>query len=110
MSGVQDPLIDQLIDSQKTEMNLDKRNEILKKIDRRLNEIIPYVFLWQSDNHRLLYWNRFGTPEFVLDKYNREDVIITYWWVDAEKDNLLNDAKKKNITLQKLPEKIVYSE
>lgn len=110
MSGVQDPLIDQLIDSQKTEMNLDKRNEILKKIDRRLNEIIPYVFLWQSDNHRLLYWNRFGTPEFVLDKYNREDVIITYWWVDPEKDNLLKDANKNNITLPKVPEKVVYTE
>jgi len=110
LSGVKDPVIDQLIEEQKTEMSLDNRNEILKKIDNRLNEIIPYVLLWQSDNHRLLYWNRFGTPEFVLDKYNREDEIITYWWVEPDKDKVLMDAMKNNTTLPKPPDKVEFKD
>jgi microcin C transport system substrate-binding protein len=91
--GVKDKEIDALIEAQKTEMDLGKRNAILKKIDRRLTALVPYVLLWQSDNSRLLYWNRFGMPKHVLDKFNREDAIIPYWFVDAEKDRMIREKK-----------------
>jgi len=110
ISGVADPVIDSLIKEQKTEMSLDKRNEILKKIDKRLNEIIPYVFLWQADHHKILYWKRFGTPQYVFDKFNREDVITTYWWLYQEKDKALKEAMKNNNSLPLEPDKVVYSE
>ena len=71
----------------------------LKTIDKKQNEIIPYVFLWQADHHRILYWNRFGTPKYILDKFDREDVITTYWWIDPEKDRLLRNAMQNNKTL-----------
>lgn len=91
--GVKDAEVDALIEEQKTEMDLGKRNEILKKIDDRLAEIAPYVMLWQSDHTRLLYWNRFGTPKHVLDKFNREDAAIAYWFVDAEKDRMIREKE-----------------
>ncbi len=97
--GVKDKLIDSLIIAQKTEMDLDKRNAILKRIDGRLNAIIPYVLLWQADHHRILYWNRFGTPTQIFDKFDREDCIPTYWWVDAVKDQALQAAMKSDATL-----------
>lgn len=109
-SGIQDRIIDNLIEEQKTEMNLDKRNEILKKIDKRLNEIIPYVLGWQSDNHRLLYWNRFGTPRYVFDKFNRHDFIPVYWWLDTEKDKSLKEAMNNDTALSLEPETVVYIE
>jgi microcin C transport system substrate-binding protein len=84
--GVKDKEIDALIAAQKAEMDLGKRNDLLKKLDQRLTTIVPYILLWQSDKARLLYWNRFGMPKYVLDKYNREDAIIPYWFVDAKKD------------------------
>jgi microcin C transport system substrate-binding protein len=97
--GVKDPLIDSLIIAQKTEMDLDKRNAILSRIDGRLNQIIPYVLLWQADHHRILYWNRFGTPTYVFDKFGREDCIPTYWWVDPDKDKAMQEAIKSGATL-----------
>jgi microcin C transport system substrate-binding protein len=109
-SGVKDSEIDSSIKEQKTEMNLDKRNEILKKIDKRLTEIIPYVLMWQADHTRLLYWNRFGTPQYVLDKFDREDSITTYWWLDQEKDKALKEAMKNNTSLPFEPEKVIYTE
>jgi len=84
--GLKDAEIDALIEQQKTEMSLAKRNEILKKIDKRLTALVPYVLLWQSEKSRLLYWNRFGTPRYVLDKFNREDAVIPYWYVDSAKN------------------------
>lgn len=91
--GVKDKEIDDLIAAQKTEPDLGKRNEILKRLDTRLVAIAPYILLWQADNTRLLYWNRFGTPKYVLDKFDREDAIIPYWYVDPAKD-----AKVRNKT------------
>jgi microcin C transport system substrate-binding protein len=109
-SGVKDPDIDRFIEQQKTEMNLNKRNEILKNIDKRLNEIIPYVFLWQADHHRILYWNRFGTPKYIFDKFNREDVIPIYWWYDPKKEKALNEAMKNDRPLPTETMRIVYTE
>lgn len=99
LSGLQDAVVDSLIELQKTEFNLEKRNAILKALDNRLTELVPYALMWQCDHHRLLYWNRFGTPEKVLDKYNREDVVPTYWYYDAKKAARLEEAMKNGSSL-----------
>lgn len=110
ISGVKDPAIDTLIAEQRLEMDLGKRNEIVRKIDRRLTEIMPYVLLWQSDRSRLLYWNRFGTPKNVLNKYDREDAAPAYWWFDAEKSARLGEAMKADRALPPEPNEIHYQE
>ena len=94
LAGVQDKVVDSLINLQKTEFDLAKRNEILKALDNRLAEIVPYVLMWQCDHHRILYWNRYGTPEKVFDRFNREDAIPIYWWLDPTKSAALDKAMK----------------
>ena len=99
LAGVQDKVVDSLIDLQKTEFDLAKRNEILKALDNRLAEIVPYVLMWQCDHHRILYWNRYGMPEKVLDHFNREDAIPVYWWLDPAKSAALDKAMKAGESL-----------
>ena len=99
LAGVQDKVVDSLINLQKTEFDLAKRNEILKALDNRLAEIVPYVLMWQCDHHRILYWNRYGMPEKVLDHFNREDAIPVYWWLDPEKSKKLDAAMKSGESL-----------
>ena len=89
---------------------MDKRIEILKQIDNRLAEIIPYIFLWQSDHERILYWNKYQTPEYVFDKFGQEDSIITYWWEDQNMVNTLNQAMETGESLVTKPFKVVYQE
>jgi len=89
---------------------MDKRIEILKQIDARLAEMIPYLFLWQSDHERILYWNKYQTPESVYDKFGQEDSIITYWWEDPERKESLDQAMENNQALEKQPFKVVYQE
>jgi len=101
--GVKDPEIDRLIDMQKTEQSLARRNEILKDLDTRLTELLPSVLLWQSDRHRLLYWNKFGTPECVLGKFGDPSDAVVYWWVDPEKEKALEEARRSNSDLPKPP-------
>jgi microcin C transport system substrate-binding protein len=106
--GVQDKAVDSLIELQKSEMDLAKRNAILAQLDTRLTEIVPYVLLWQSDNHRLLYWNRFGTPRHVLDKFNREEVIPVYWFADPAKEKALKEARSSGAALPAEPVDVHY--
>jgi microcin C transport system substrate-binding protein len=110
ITGLRDPEIDALIEAQKTEMDAGKRKEILRKIDNRLVQIVPYILMWQADRHRLLYWNRFGTPRTVLDKFNREDCVGTYWWYDPERARALGEAMRAGTPLPRLPEEVRYSE
>ena len=99
LAGVQDKVVESLINLQKTEFDLAKRNEILKALDNRLAEIVPYVLMWQCDHHRILYWNRYGTPEKVFDRFNREDAIPVYWWLDPTKSATLDKAMKAGESL-----------
>ena len=99
LAGVQDKVVDSLINLQKTEFDLAKRNEILKALDNRLAEIVPYVLMWQCDHHRILYWNRYGTPDKVFDRFNREDAIPVYWWLDPTKSEALDKAMKAGESL-----------
>lgn len=110
LTGFEDDMVDSLIEFQKTEMNLSKRNDILRQIDKRINELSPYVLMWQSDRTRLLYWNKFGTPKNILDKYNREDAAVVYWWYDQAKAKKLLEAKANDTALPKSDYKIVYED
>jgi len=109
--GVKDPDVDQLIEAQKTEMDLDKRNEIDKQIDARLMAISPYVLMWQAPSARLLYWNRFGTPKYVLSRYSEggaENDSLVYWWYDPAKAAALDNAMKNDATLPAVPGEVHY--
>jgi microcin C transport system substrate-binding protein len=109
-TGLKDKTVDSLIEIQKMEMDINKRNDILRSIDRRLCEIVPYVQLWQADHNRILYWNRFSAPANVYDKFDRENCIVTYWWYDAAKDAALQKAMKANTPLPKEPFEVHYRE
>ena len=109
-TGLKDKVVDSLIEVQKTEMDMDKRNDILRSIDKRLCTIVPYVLLWQADHNRILYWDRFGTPRYVYDKFDRENCIVTYWWYDATKDAALQKAMKANVSPPKEPFEVHYRE
>lgn len=110
ITGVKDRVIDSLIELQKTEMDLAKRNVIIAKLDTRLAEIVPYVLMWMSDNERMLYWNRFGTAKHVLDKFEDEVFIPLYWWVDPAKDKALQEAMAKNAALPAVEGDVHYQE
>ena len=111
--GVRDPDIDKLIDAQKTEMDLDKRNAIDKQIDARLVALNPYVLMWQSASERLLYWNRYGTPKYILSRFSDNGYEwdpLEYWWFDAAKSAALDDAMKRNVALPPVPAEVHYGQ
>ncbi len=107
-TGFKNAEIDALIEAQKTNFNLEERNEICCKIDKILMDEVPYVLLWNINTTRLFYWNKFGTPKTVLSKFGDERSLISYWWFDKESSEELNTAMKNNETLPAKPELIDF--
>jgi microcin C transport system substrate-binding protein len=108
--GVKDTEVDSLIEQQKTEFDAGRRKEILKKLDARLVALCPYVLLWNSNDVRLLYWNRFGTPKSVLSKFQDESDALIYWWFDPDKSRALDDARQNGMALPALHADVHYPE
>ena len=69
-----------------------ERTEAYRRIDKLVSDAVPYVLLWQTDEHRILYWNRFGSPEKPLGIYGDESAILTYWWHDQDRADELKMA------------------
>lgn len=110
ITGFKNPEVDRLIEEQKTIFDVNKRHEICKQIDKILFREHPYALLWAINNTRLLYWNKFGKPKTVLDKYSNESAAITYWWYDAEKDKRLKEAMSKGKALPPEPAEVHFSD
>lgn len=99
ITGYKNPKVDRLIEKQKTIFDVEKRNEIYREADRMIAETFPYVLLWNIDYIRLLYWNKFGTPDTVLSKYGNENSALWYWWADPDAEAALRDAVELNLPL-----------
>ncbi len=94
ITGFKNPLVDKLIEKQKAVFDITKRNEIYRQIDQIIHNTYSYVLLWNINYTRLLYWNKFGTPNTVLSKYGNESSAYWYWWLDEDSKADLQDAVK----------------
>jgi microcin C transport system substrate-binding protein len=108
--GLKNPEVDQLIEEQKTEMDLAKRDEIDKQLDAKLMELSPYVLMWEPPCQRILYWNRFGMPKYDFSKYGDEQDAIAYWWYDTSKAAALDNAMKQGVALPAAPADVHYGQ
>ena len=108
--GFSHPLVDALIEQQKSVYDIQVRHEICRKIDSIITKEYPYVLLWYLDYNRLLYWNKFGTPPQLFSKYGDEDSALVYWWFDADSEADLSDAIKDRKSLPRKPAAIIFDE
>lgn len=110
ITGFKNERVDELIAAQRTEFDLEKRNEILREIDGILVKEFPYILLWNINYTRLLYWNKFAMPPTVLGKYGDERAAYSLWWYDEDAAADLSAAMPDERPLPRRPETIVFDE
>ena len=71
---------------------------------------MPYILSWNTDSTRLLYWNKFGTPNSILGKYGDELSVPTYWWFDADSARELEQAMQEKLPLPGRTLEVYYDE
>jgi len=102
VSAVKIPELDKLIEAYEQEYDSEKREELMKKIDHLGYEDVPYVLDWYCPFRRMLYWNKFGYPEYQYD-ISGYHYYPTYqlWWIDSEKEKALKKAMKDGTALKR---------
>ena len=109
LAGFRNAEVDELIAAQRTELDVQKRHETVRRIDAILVREIPYVLLWNLNYTRLLWWNKFGMPDAPLGKHGDERAAHTYWWQDPDASADLAHAMATGRALPSRPVRVVYS-
>lgn len=110
ITGYQNPEVDSLIEKQRSLFDVQRRHEIVREIDQILAGDVPYILLWNTPVVRLLYWNKFGTPDTVLSKYGTESSAYGYWWLDSFAEADLEAARKNGTALPPAPDRVVFDD
>ena len=84
ITGFSNAEVDRLIELEKSEFDMERRNEYHRRMDAIIASQVPYVLLWTTSSTRLLYWNKFGMPKNPLGRFGIETEIPYYWWYDAD--------------------------
>lgn len=109
LPGVKNAEIDSLCRLYDITFDQQKRVEIIRRIDRILMDIMPYALAWYAPFHRILYWNKFGHPEWYFTRTGDWRSMLYYWWIDPQKEKRLAEAKKdKSLALEVGPVEVKY--
>ena len=108
--GFKSAAVDELIRREKGMKTMAERADAYRAIDRLVCEQVPYAFLWNTADKRILYWNKFGMPSTVMSRYGDEDSVLSYWWYDDDKAEELKDAMANHTCLPDVPLKVEFDE
>jgi len=98
--GFKSARVDQLIKEYNAEYDLQKRIKIGKEVDKIVCDIHPLSFGIKRLYRRLLFWDKFGYPEYMVDRFvGDSESVFFLWWIDPEKEARLKDAMKNDTQL-----------
>ncbi len=107
ITGFKSDIVDELIEEYDKEFDQKKREGLLRKMDAEIFKSHHYSLEWYVPCERILYWNKFGTPQTVLPKYGDWREVFAYWWVDPQKKDALKDSRIKGNSITPIPPVIV---
>ena len=109
--GLKDVKVDGLLNLYYHEYEMQKRVNTLRKLDSILTRKYMTALLWYEDNMKILYWNKFGMPEFGFSETDYNGLInyrpywpvIAFWWKDKDLEEKLHKAKGMETPLPERP-------
>lgn len=112
--GFKNKKVDELSEAYNLEFNFKNRKKLVQQIDSILVSNYLMALNWYSDNTKILYWNKFGTPDFVISgvsyvgeiTFKLLEVIATFWWYDEEANKVMQEARENNSPLPAKPTEV----
>ncbi len=96
VTGFADPRVDKLLKAYDEEYDVGRRVEIIQQIDGILYAEQPYILSWYNPAERVVFWNKYGTPEpWGSQRYAHRSSrrhLTKYWWYDEGKAETLAAA------------------
>ena len=118
MWGFKNKRVDQICEEYNREYDLKKRIKLIQELDSIVTNQYTTILYFYSDNLRILYWNKFGVPEFVFPSVFYDGRVtdrevqssIAFWWYDEEADKALQTAIENDLPLPGKPAEVRYWE
>ena len=107
--GFKSPRVDELLDEYDVCFDQQRRIEIIREIDGIFSDVHPIAFSIARNYSRMMWWDKFGYPDWMFSRYVGEywDSFY-YWWYDEDKDNILKDAVENGSSLPLKPIDMKY--
>ena len=107
--GFKSDRVDEFLDEYDICFDQSRRIEIVREIDGIFHETHPIAYGIVRNYARIMWWDKFKYPDWMLTRYGGEHWdIFNYWWYDEEKNNLLNDAIEQDKQLPLKPIDMKY--
>lgn len=91
LSGLNDKIIDELVEKISHAKNKNELKILTKKLDQRLLENYYTIPQWHNNTYRILYRDIFGFPQ-IQPKYS---LALESWWVKPNTNENTNSAYKR---------------
>jgi microcin C transport system substrate-binding protein len=107
--GFKSERVDELLDEYDICFDQSRRIEIIQEIDGIFNDEHPIAFSIVRNYSRMMWWDKFGYPNWMLSRYVGEywDAFY-YWWIDEEVHEQLADAMAEGRELDLKPIDMKY--
>ena len=100
--GFKNDRVDELLPEYDTCFDQERRIEIVREIDGIFSDVHPTAFSIVRNYQRILYWDKFGFPEWMFTRFQGDYWdMFRYWWMDDKKAERLKNAKDSG---KKLPQ------
>ena len=96
ITGVKDERIDSICAVYNVTFDQKEREQQIQQIDYILTNMVPYALGWYAPYQRILYWNKFGHPDYYFTRIGDALDIPELWWYDPDQAEKLEAAKKDN--------------
>ena len=107
--GFKSDRVDELLDEYDICFDQQRRIKIIQEIDGIFNEVHPIAYSIARNYSRMMWWDKFGYPEWMLSRYIGEfwDAFY-YWWIEEGKITQLDDAMQNGKQLPIKPIDMKY--
>ncbi|MFL2989570.1 MAG: ABC transporter substrate-binding protein, partial [Candidatus Neomarinimicrobiota bacterium] len=91
--GFKSDRVDNLLDEYDICFDQKRRVEIIREVDGIFSDVHPIAFSISRNYSRMMWWDKFGYPDWMFSRYVGEywDALY-YWWYDGDKDTELKES------------------
>ncbi|MBN2143576.1 MAG: hypothetical protein JW774_03030 [Candidatus Aureabacteria bacterium] len=95
ITGMKNKRVDDLCEQYDQSYDAQERISIIREMDGIISAAYHYAFGWIAPySVRIAFWNKFGHPDSGLSYTGDWTQIPALWWVDPEKEKMLNKARQ----------------
>jgi len=98
--GFKNDRVDELLDEYDLSFERNRRIDIIREIDGIVQEEHPVSFSIARTYRRFLFWDKFGYPEYMAERYyGNYYSILRMWWFDPNVEQTLDKAMANDTSL-----------